>query len=242
MKKPVLSEKHRLFWGKEMTCMEKQRQWSDSFLVSALLALAGGFLDVYTYICRGKVFANAQTGNIVLVAAKAAEGEWRASMHYLVPVVAFAVGIWVAEVIHDRALASSRFHWRQAVLLIEIAVLVAAACIPVGDWNSVVNVMVSFVCALQLEAFRKVEGLPFASTMCTGNLRSGTESLYRGVKRRENGQLKKSGSYFGIIAWFMLGAAVGGVLSRAAGQWAVLAAAAFQLAALLLMCRREWSN
>lgn len=40
---------------------------SESFRLAAVLALVGGFLDAYTYICRGQVFSNAQTGNIVLV-------------------------------------------------------------------------------------------------------------------------------------------------------------------------------
>ena len=33
----------------------------------ALLTLSGGLQDAYTYLRRGKVFANAQTGNIVLL-------------------------------------------------------------------------------------------------------------------------------------------------------------------------------
>ena len=39
-------------------------QRSESLTAAALLALAGGLLDAYTYLCRGGVFANAQTGNI----------------------------------------------------------------------------------------------------------------------------------------------------------------------------------
>ena len=47
--------------------MEKNKQMSEAFLTGAVLAVVGGFLDAYTYICRGAVFANAQTGNIVLM-------------------------------------------------------------------------------------------------------------------------------------------------------------------------------
>ena len=47
---------------------------SESYLVGVLLAIAGGYLDVYTYICRGGVFANAQTGNIVVWIAYGAAG------------------------------------------------------------------------------------------------------------------------------------------------------------------------
>lgn len=42
-------------------------QMSDSFLMSAFIILSGGLQDAYTYCCRDKVFANAQTGNIVLM-------------------------------------------------------------------------------------------------------------------------------------------------------------------------------
>ena len=58
-------------------------QMSDSLLVGALLSFTGGFQDAYTYLCRGKVFANAQTGNIVLLSAallRAAVGEHRADV------------------------------------------------------------------------------------------------------------------------------------------------------------------
>ena len=36
------------------------RQMSESFRLGAVLALAGGFLDAYTYLVRGGVFANAR--------------------------------------------------------------------------------------------------------------------------------------------------------------------------------------
>lgn len=43
------------------------KQMSESFLTAAFLSVSGGLQDAYTYIFRGKVFANAQTGNIVLL-------------------------------------------------------------------------------------------------------------------------------------------------------------------------------
>ena len=45
-----------------------------------LLAGAGGFLDAYTFVGRGGVFANAQTGNIVLLAVAAGERHWSAAL------------------------------------------------------------------------------------------------------------------------------------------------------------------
>lgn len=44
---------------------------------AVFIILSGGFQDAYTYCCRGSVFANAQTGNIVLLSAALFRGEWR---------------------------------------------------------------------------------------------------------------------------------------------------------------------
>ena len=58
-------------------------QMSDTFRAAIFVILSGGFQDAYTYICRGQVFANAQTGNIVLLSAallRAAAGELRADV------------------------------------------------------------------------------------------------------------------------------------------------------------------
>ena len=49
------------------------KQMSESFLTAAFLSLSGGLQDAYTYIYRGHVFANAQTGNIVLLSQSIAE-------------------------------------------------------------------------------------------------------------------------------------------------------------------------
>ena len=219
--------------------MEKARQPSETFLVAALLALAGGFLDAYTYLCRGGVFANAQTGNMVLLAIRAAEGRWRDAAASMVPIVAFAAGVLVAEGTKSLHRTAGRVHWRHTVLAAELLALGAARLIPVGQWDSAVNVLVSFVCALQVEAFRKVRGYPFASTMCTGNLRSGTEALYRGVLKREQGAMGKAGCYFAVILCFIAGALLGGILSPQMPQGAVLIPAAFQVAVFLLMWDRE---
>ena len=57
-------------------------QMSESLLTASFIILSGGLQDAYTYLCRGKVFANAQTGNIVLCSAYLFDGQWRRSARY----------------------------------------------------------------------------------------------------------------------------------------------------------------
>ena len=44
-------------------------QMSEAMITVLFLSLSGGLQDAYSYLSRGHVFANAQTGNIVLLSA-----------------------------------------------------------------------------------------------------------------------------------------------------------------------------
>lgn len=219
---------------------KKELQRSESFLVAALLAASGGLLDAYTYLCRGGVFANAETGNIVLLGIRLARREWGAALSYLAPILAFALGVVAAEAVKSRRFhKSGRFHWRHLTLGTEMTALVLASFVPRGEADGAVNALVAFVCAMQVEAFRKVRGHAFATTMCTGNLRSGTEALYGGALRRDRGLVEKGLCYYGVIACFAAGAAIGTALSGPFPQRAVLGAVGFQAAAFAAMIAWE---
>ena len=107
------------------------RQTSETFLLSAILALSGGFQDAYTYNARDEVFSNAQTGNVVLMSQHLMMGDFEIALRYLFPLIAFALGVLVAERISHRYKNASRIHWRQIVVLVEIVILFAVGFIPV---------------------------------------------------------------------------------------------------------------
>lgn len=159
--------------GKRMKGMQRKnrelRQTSETFVLSAILALSGGFQDAYTYNARDEVFSNAQTGNVVLMSQHLMMGDLRIALRYLFPIIAFALGVLVAERISHRYKNASRIHWRQIVVLVEIVILFAVGFIP-ERFNLLATMLVSFACSMQVQTFRKVNGYGYASTMCIGNL------------------------------------------------------------------------
>lgn len=185
---------------------------SETFINSAVLAVSGGFQDAYTYFTRDKVFSNAQTGNVVLMSQNFMTGNIVGGIKYLFPFLAFGLGVFVTEQINAKYKMAKKIHWRQLVLLIEIVILTIVGFMP-ESLNMAATVMVSFSCAMQVQAFRKVNGFAYASTMCIGNLRSGTDALSVYVRERKREQLIKAFHYFGIIFFFALGAGIGGNLS-----------------------------
>ncbi len=214
----------------------KGLQTSERFRIGALLAVAGGLLDAYSYLTRGGVFANAQTGNIVLLGVRAVEGNWNGVLHYLLPVLAFAAGVIVAECIKARLREVRVVHWRQVTVCMEIVLLALVAFLP-QQFNALANIVVSFVCAVQVESFRKVRGNTFATTMCTGNLRSGTERLYQYFRTGQKDHLMRAAQYFGIILFFIAGAALGAWCSGVLNLYTAAVACIPLLIALLLMRR-----
>jgi len=192
-------------------------QMSDKFRSAVFIILSGGFQDAYTYFCRGGVFANAQTGNIVLMSAALFKGEWSTVTKYLVPVLSFLLGIAVAELVHVHYRRQERIHWRQIVLIEEMVLLFAVGFIP-EYLDPLANALVSFVCALQVQTFHKIHGQPYASTMCIGNMRSGMESLCAYFRNHDRETLTKALTYFGVIGVFAAGAGAGSVLSTMIGH------------------------
>lgn len=221
-----------------MTLLRPRGQMSESLAMAVLLTLAGGFQDAYSYNCRGGVFANAQTGNIVLLGQNLAQGNFQDALHYVLPLAAFLCGVYVTEWVHDRYRDSGKLHWRQFVLIVESFMLAAVGFLP-HSMDVSANVLMSFACAMQVNSFRKFCGLPCATTMCIGNIRSGAElmSKYHITRKKE---LKKKGMlYFGVIMIFAAGAALGAVMSIHTGRTVIWMAALLLLLGFLLMFIKE---
>lgn len=215
-------------------------QMSESLLTASFIILSGGLQDAYTYLCRGKVFANAQTGNIVLFSAHLFEGEWALSASYLVPLLAFMLGVFVAECVHRRYKSMEKVHWRQLIILAEIVLLFLVGFLP-QSVNTLANALVSFVCAMQVQTFRKVRGHAYASTMCIGNMRSGTDALCAYFHTHEKKILQKSLTYFAVIGIFAVGAGFGALLTKHFAERGIWVSCVLLAVSFLIMFIREES-
>lgn len=217
-------------------------QMSESLLIGLLLACVGGFLESYSFLCRDGVFANCQTGNLVLLAMYLVKADWSRVISYLIPIAAFIIGVILTEFTRIYA-ASHKLHWRQYIILLEAVLLAVAGFIPSGDQNSIATTIIAFSCSMQVEAFRKIKGSVYATTMCTGNLRSGTFQLFHAIRTKDKSGLSRARDYFSIIALFMLGAILGSFTTDLWGEKAIFFACALLLFVFfLLFIRPDESN
>ncbi|MEG1980249.1 MAG: YoaK family protein, partial [Victivallaceae bacterium] len=111
---------------------------AERLTAGCLLSCIGGFLDVYTYLYRGEVFANAVTGNLVLLGLAVARWQWSFALKYLIAIVAYAAGVGLAEIIRSRTVPIKALSWQQVILIVEFFCLLPVPFIPYGDGDFIV--------------------------------------------------------------------------------------------------------
>ena len=207
---------------------------SESLLIGVLLAISGGLMDAYSYLYRGQVFANAQTGNVLLFSVHLSKGEWAAALHYAFPIAAFLTGVALATLICHFGRHRKWLHWRQICVLFEAAVLFLVAWFPQSA-NLLANSLVSLACGVQVETFRKIDDATVATTMCIGNLRSATHSaimcgLINRCEDRHNAYISSA-----MVLAFAFGAVLGSILIQSLGAYSVCCGSIIMLMCFILM-------
>ena len=214
--------------------MKEHTPGSRLLLTGILLTIAGGFLDAYTYVTRGGVFSNAQTGNIVKLSMCLANGDFARAYHFLMPILAFVAGVLVALIIETHHMKHDIPHVRRTVLIIEMATLVAVSFMS-DEFNTLANIMISFVCAMQITAFKQFAGEAFATTMSTGNLRKLVNSSYQAFHTKEKEDINRSLIYLVIILSFVAGGVLGCLLTKSLGNLSVYVPVSLMLVCFIII-------
>lgn len=210
----------------------------DTMIIGVCLSLVGGFLDAYSYLLKGKVFANAQTGNLVLLFISAAHWELHKSLKYILPIATFAFGIFISEFLKHKQYLKN-YKRMSAVLFFEAAVIAAIGLTGTYFQHDVINSVISFIAALQVANFDTVDGNPIATTMITGNLKSSMVNLakYRTLKDRQ--YLYSFFKYFCIIASFGAGVAAGFLTIKCCADKSILLCEGCIIIAFTMLQREE---
>ena len=196
--------------------MDKKQDYleCESSRVFSLLMLAGGVLGAFTYMVRGNVFCNAQTGNILLLGLALGDGEWGRAAYLLIPITAYGLGAAVSEFLPVPVKKAGKLRWDTLLIGFELLVTVLLGFVPEEAPYQISQVAVNFICSMQYNTFRQAEGIPMATTFCTNHLRQAGVCLVKVLRKKDRTYLKRFLQYGRMIILFVAGAAAGAVLCR----------------------------
>jgi uncharacterized membrane protein YoaK (UPF0700 family) len=206
----------------------------ETLLVALLLAVAGGYIDTYTWIEHG-VLANAQTANLVFLWVNATAGKLREAFHFVPSLAAFCIGVVVASWLHR--VAGNRTA--RISLMVEIAMLIFVSILHRRVPAVAGTLGISMVAAMQTSIFTRVEGSPYSSVMITGNFRQAIEGAFAVVAGdAQAGVIRKSCVFMAVCAAFGTGAAAGAFITERMSDHAL----AIPAALLLVVLWRCWDS
>lgn len=208
MKSPVSN----LATGQSVSRLRRLAAAEDSLWIGTLLTATGGFLDAFTYLAHGHVFANAMSGNVVLLAVFALTGGWRQSLRHIPPILAFLLGVVAAQLFQRSRFGKSSLAGPALMsLTAEMVFLFVAGWFPRKFPSLPLVLGISFLAALQSSTFRRIEQWTYNSTMTTGNLRLLGEAWFNAISARADQEANRKAKLFTIVCLsFLAGAMLAG--------------------------------
>jgi uncharacterized membrane protein YoaK (UPF0700 family) len=208
-----------------------------SLATGSVLMLATGFVDAYTFLQHGHVFAQAMTGNLVLVAIGAFEPSIVAFWRPLVPYAAFMVGVAVVWGWSRRRGTPAP---QLATLGLLVGVLVVVGFFPAGTLSVVVTAAIAFAAGMQIAAFRDVGRAAFTTTVMTTNSMKTVNAALTALTSADAEDRAVARSYATALGGFVAGAFLGAFLTTRYGERAAwVDAALFAVAAGLYIAERR---
>lgn len=191
---------------------EKEIGVYERLLSGALLAMAAGALDAYTYLEDGGVFAGLQTGNLILTGLRVGQGDYGEITQGIVSLIMFAVGVAIIRVIQYHYPSELALRRKVVTLSYEIILFVLVSFLAGRVSILLTTGLLAMAAAAQLQEFRTMKNCPFTSLMMTGNVRTLSENVLDFVAQGDKKALRKAGDIVTIIGSFFIGALLSGYL------------------------------
>jgi uncharacterized membrane protein YoaK (UPF0700 family) len=215
------------------------RSLSGMCAIASVFAIVGGFLDTYSYLARGHVFANAQTGNVVLFGVHAAAGNWTSAWKSFPPIFAYICGVAVARLLMVRL---KRQTFRDTLICQALELLVLLVLLFFGrfvpDFCAVP--LIAFSAALQTTSFSNIGPWHFNSAMTTSNLRNAVSGWVQLALGETDPKLRGEAIVGSVISLcFGAGVLLGGVSTLRLPAYPLLPVVVLALAGTVLTLREH---
>lgn len=169
------------------------------------MSIVGGMMGVYTLQLRGGVACNGGTGNFYHAAAFAGSGDLLGALYYAVPIGVYFLGVMLSEYLPEKLERLGGLHWNTLLTGFETAALLLMGFLPLSVPNHLIQIVMSFLCSMQYNSFRKADGIPMATTFCTNHLRQTAVHLVKYWETGDGEALRRIKAHGSMMGCFLLG-------------------------------------
>jgi uncharacterized membrane protein YoaK (UPF0700 family) len=197
-----------------------------------LLSGSAGAVDVIAYLQFERVFVANMTGNTVLFASHLAFHQLAAALRHLLPILGFLAGIVVARLLRNRI--PPHQAWGGPSPAAGLCFLLASGLwtligVLTPSLTSILIPVLAFSMGAQNAAFTRVGNTPLNTAFITGDLEKFAEALANLISFRQpdaHEERLKLRAVACIWVAYVIGAALGALLSQSWGKRALLCPAA----------------
>jgi len=191
--------------------MDKKRLLRYEAFVAVVLSFIGGIFDVYC-LFNFNIYAMLHTGNIIKLVTNLIDGEYAMFLATLLIVLAFAVGIYLANVYEHRRKEKSN----KGALVISMLLLLAAAAVPndtapgvLSPLKMLASVLLGLEGAFLVHSFIRFGNYSFSATTMTADINRFVTGIYNRISTKDKKHNYSILVYLLIFAFFILGVGMG---------------------------------
>lgn len=171
-----------------------------SLIEALLFTFIGGFSNAYTYILRGGIFSNMQTGNLIKFIIGLSNGNFEPL--YFVPIISFIIGCLITPLLNK---LKNSYIIDQIIILLTYLI---CGFIPSSTILNILTVSImAFIGAILFDSFNECLNTTYTSIMCTNNMRLFSKSI---IEKN----YKKVLFFILIIISFSIGVLVSALLGK----------------------------
>ncbi len=196
------------FFNNDTSFPPNERLW----LFCALIFI-GGYLGGFTYSLKGKLFVNAQTGNMILLSSGIGTLDTFIIKNTLILLFLYFLGVMTAEYFSKKIKKKDNYTWEYFLLILSFLVTFILGFVPENAPFEISLYPIAFTVAMHFATFEKAHGMGMATGFCTNHLKQTATNLVRYLRTREKEKLIFSLSHFSMIVCFISGATLAFVLS-----------------------------
>ncbi|MDY4511433.1 YoaK family protein [Streptococcus pluranimalium] len=186
---------------------------------AVLVTFVSGFINAFTFLTQGGRFAGVQTGNLLMLGIRLAEGRLLDALKFCLPIAVFMVGQGISYYLKNWVI-QRKYHWHLSSSFV-LTFMAFLTLILIDDWHpyAIVALLALFM-SLQVDTFKAIQGTSFATVMMTGNIKNAAYLWVKGFMEKDVQTRRDSRHILIILGTFSLGAMVATLLCRRYGEMA----------------------